>query len=391
MGKRTPLAWKNLTSSWSKLLLSASGVGFAVLLMLSQIGFRNGLFDSTVQIARIMDADLFIVSKAKYNLPSEQRFDRNVLLRGRKIEGIESIQAIYVERAGTELRVVGKPSRSIRVIGVPLEGKVFVDEEMDRDREMLQEAGTALLDRRTKRSYGLARNDPQALMQQEVELSGKKLLLRDYITIGTDFVHDGSIVVSSQSFASYFPLRVLGGDPLSIVDMGLVRLSSDADRESVMTALQNLAPKQIDILTKQQIIDREVKFWGTATPIGIIFTIGTLMGLAVGTIICYQILFTDINDHIAEFATLKAMGYSRLYFYRVVLEQSLYLTFLGFVPAILLSFGLYELLTETTGLIMLLTPMRIFTVFCLTLFMCLLGGALAVRRLNSTDPANLFS
>lgn len=391
MWKQTPLAWKNLTSSWGKLVLSASGVGFAVLLMLSQIGFRNGLFDSTVQIARIVDADLFIVSKAKYNLPSEQRFDASVLQRGRRLPGITSIQPIYVERAGTELRVVGKPSRSIRVIGVPLEGKVFIDADMDDRRKLLTQNGTGLLDRRTKTSYGLERNDPSSLQEQEVELSGKKLKLLDYVTIGTDFVHDGSIVISSTSFGNYFPLRSVGGNPLSIVDMGLVRLDRDTKPEDAIASLQALAPKQIDILTKEQIIDREIKFWGTATPIGIIFTIGTLMGLVVGTIICYQILFTDINDHIAEFATLKAMGYSRSYFYRVVLEQSLYLTLLGFVPAILLSFGLYELLTETTGLIMLLTPMRIFKVFCLTLFMCLLGGILAVRRLNSTDPANLFS
>ncbi len=88
---------------------------------------------------------------------------------------------------------------------------------------------------------------------------------------------------------------------------------------------------------------------GLGDPIGIIFSIGTLMGLVVGTIICYQIIFTDISDHMAEFATLKAMGYSPFYFWKLIVSQSFYLTMLGFVPAIALSFGLYQLLTETTG------------------------------------------
>ncbi|MDZ4851065.1 MAG: FtsX-like permease family protein [Pirellulaceae bacterium] len=387
---RTPLAWKNLTSSWTKLLLSTGGVGFAVLLMFSQIGFRNGLFDSTVQLVRLMDADFIIVSRAKYNLPSEQRFDRSLLRRASQVEGVESVQPIYLERAGTELRVLGRPSRSIRVVGVPLTGRVFADDVMDNRRSEIEMPQSALLDRRTKRMYGLERSNRDRLREQEVELSGRRLTFVDYVEIGTDFVHDGSLVMSDQSFATYFPWRNSGGDPLSTVDFGLVRLNSGSDALRVKEQITALAPNEWDVLSKQQIIDREIHFWGTATPIGIIFSVGTVMGLVVGTIICYQIIFTDISDHMSEFATLKAMGYSRFYFVQLVVGQSLYLTVLGFIPALLLSYYVYQLLTETTGLVMLLTPERVLLVFCLTLLMCLSGGLLAVRKLNASDPANLF-
>lgn len=387
---RTPLAWKNLTSSWTKLLLSTGGVGFAVLLMFSQIGFRNGLFDSTVQLVRLMDADFIIVSRAKYNLPSEQRFDRILLRRASQVEGVESVQPMYLERGGTELRVLGRPSRSIRVIGVPLTGRVFADDVMDNQRSEIAMPQTALLDRRTKRTYGLERSNRERLREQEVELSGRRLTFVDYVEIGTDFVHDGSLVMSDQSFATYFPWRNAGGDPLSTVDFGLVRLNSGSDASRVKEQITALAPNELDVLSKQQMIDREIHFWGTATPIGIIFSVGTVMGLVVGTIICYQIIFTDISDHMSEFATLKAMGYSRFYFVQVVIGQSLYLTVLGFIPALLLSYYVYQLLTETTGLVMLLNPERVLLVFCLTLVMCVSGGLLAVRKLNASDPANLF-
>jgi putative ABC transport system permease protein len=390
MLNQTPLAWKNLTTSWSKLLLSAGGVGFAVLLMLSQIGFRNGLFDSTVQIARLMKADLIIVSKARYNLPSEQRFDRSLLKLAAAVDGIYTVQPIYLERAGTELRVVGRPSRSIRVMGVPLEGIVFDDPTMDQRRKLIAAPETALLDRRTKAMYGLERSNAEQLSKQSVELSGRRLQFVGYVEIGTDFVHDGSLVMSNDNFARYFPSRKIGSDPLSIVDFGLVQLKPGAVTKAIVDEMNSIAPNEWEVLTKEQIIDREIRFWGTATPIGIIFTVGTIMGLVVGTIICYQIIFTDISDHMAEFATLKAMGYSQHYFLVLVLSQAFYLTIIGFVPAIALSFGLYRVLTETTGLIMILTPARILMVFALTLAMCLFAGLLAVRKLNTTDPANLF-
>jgi putative ABC transport system permease protein len=388
---QTPLAWKNLTSQPRKLGLAAGGVGFAVLLMFMQIGFRNALFDSTVQVAKLLDADLFIISRTRNNLPSEQRFSAATLQRASGIAGVEQTVPIYIERAATELRVVGNPSRLIRVIGVPMTGHVFADEEMDLKRALLIDQRCALLDRRTKSSYGFDKSRLERLKQQDVELSGKELHIVGFVDIGTDFVHDGSIVVSDAAIRHFFPMRAGGrDDPLRVVDFGLVQLSDGAKINEVREAIRSLAPDEIDVMTKAEIVGREIRFWATATPIGIIFSVGTIMGLVVGTIICYQILYTDITDHMAEFATLKAMGYSPGYFAKLVLSQSIYLTFIGFLPGFAVTVGLYALLGSTTGLIMLLTPMRVLFVFGLTLLMCIISGLLAVRKLISADPANLF-
>ena len=384
---RTQLAWKNLTSQPRKLGLAAGGVGFAVLLMFMQIGFRNALFDSTVQIAKLLKADLFVLSRSRNNLPNEQRFSRMTLERARGIAGVP----IHVERTQTELRVVGHPSRLIRVIGVPLIGTVFTEKYLDNKRQLLLDPRYALLDRKTKSSYGFERSNLVTLRNQEIELMGNQLRVVDWMEIGTDFVHDGSLIVSEDAIRHFFPFRAgTGNDPLSVVDFGLIQLDRGANVEHVRKAIQALAPDEVDVMTKQEIINREIAFWGTATPIGIIFFVGTIMGFVVGTIICYQILYTDISDHLAEFATLKAMGYSSWYFGRLVLMQSVYLTFIGFIPGFAVTVGLYELLSKTTGLIMLLKFERVLLVFTLTLIMCVVSGLLAVRRLWSADPANLF-
>jgi putative ABC transport system permease protein len=303
---------------------------------------------------------------------------------------VQRIVPVYIERSITQLRVVGNKSRSIRAVGIPLEPGVVEPSQWQPLLAMLSDGRTALLDRRTKPSYGFARGDVKSLQQQQVELSGKQLRIIDEVSIGTDFVHDGTLLFSDRAMAHYFPMRNPGGDPLQLVDLGLVQLAEGADVGKVRRTLQSLTGNRLDVLSRSQIIAREIHFWATATPIGIIFTIGTLMGLVVGVIICYQILFTEINDHLAEFATLKAMGYRNQYFFGLILKQAIYLTLFGFLPGLLATLGAFAILGEATGLVMRMTAGRMALVFGLTLLMCLTSGLIALRKLIQTDPASLF-
>ncbi len=387
---RTPLAWLNTTSSLPKLLLASSGIGFAVVLMFMQIGFLNGLFDSTVQILRLLDADLVIMSPARYTVPSEQRFNFGLLQRARTASNVASVQPLYIDRSMSEIRVIGNVSRSIRSIGVPLEGNVFLDPALNAKCRTLTEVDFALVDRKSKEKYGFEKYDLQKLRAQEAELSGRKVELREWVQIGTDFVYDGSLIVSDRGVEHFFPFRNGTKPPLAAVDLGLVKLSDRADKVKVQEELQSVLGDAIRVYDRETLIRREIGFWATNTPIGIIFTIGTVMGLFVGVIICYQILFTDIHDHLAEFATLKAMGYGPYYFLRFVMLQSFYLSVFGFLPGWLVSWLLYLWLAELTGLVMMLSVYRVLLVFCLTFIMCTISGALAVRKLWAADPATLF-
>ena len=387
---RTPLAWLNTTSSLPKLLLASSGIGFAVVLMFMQIGFLNGLFDSTVQILRLLDADLVIMSPARYTVPSEQRFNYGLIQRARAASNVHSVQPLYIDRSMSEIRVIGHVSRSIRAIGVPIDGSVFIDPVMNDKCRLLTDPNYALVDRKSKAKYGFERIDLQKLRDQEAELSGRRVELKEWVEIGTDFVYDGSVIVSDSGVEHFFPFRNGLNPALAAVDLGLVKLTEGANKTAVQDELQLILGDAIHVYEREALIRREIGFWATNTPIGIIFTIGTVMGLFVGVIICYQILFTDIHDHLAEFATLKAMGYGPYYFLRFVMLQSFYLSVFGFLPGWLTSWLLYLWLAELTGLVMLLTAQRVLLVFCLTFVMCTISGALAVRKLWAADPATLF-
>lgn len=386
---QTPLAWKNLTSSPSKCLLAATGVGFAVILMFMQIGFRNALLDSNIQIFQLFDADLIIISRARYNVSTEQRFPRYLLEQATAQTGVKSSCSVYVERGTASIQVEGERARPIRVIAMQLAKDFFAKAELYEHLSGADNTNGALVDRRSKSEYGFG-STPEELQSQHVELNKKELSIVGQFTLGTDFAHDGTILMSERMLPTYFPWRSRSGNPLDVVDIGLLHAQDNVDLTELRNRIQALAPKQIQVYRTQELINQELRFWSHNTPIGIIFGIGTVMGLVVGAIICYQIQFTDISEHMPEFATLKAMGYRPSYFWSVILCQSLYLACLGFLPGVIVSAGLYWLLAEVSGLVMRMTIDRVGFVWLLTVIMCVVSGVLAIRKLFRADPASLF-
>ena len=387
--KRTALAWKNLVMDWRRLALGIAGVAFAAVLMFMQNGFRNALLDSPVQLLEVLDCDLVAVSIARYSLPTDQTFPTLLFERAISDADITAATPLFLERGRAQVRVAGRPRRPIRVVGIEPAGGWFSDEQIESQISNLKVTGTALLDRRTRGTYGFSLADPEKLIEQPIELSDRAIQIVGVVDIGTDFANDGTLLLSENSFSHYFPNRA-GGNPTSEIDLALFRIGATADAEEVAARLTSLDPRVWVVLTRQSLINREVQFWNRQTPIGMIFFIGSMMGFAVGIIICYQILFTSINDSLPEFATLKAMGYSNKYFVSLVIKQAIFLSLLGFVPALITSWGMFELIQWGVGLPMLFTPGRIAVVLSLTTAMCLTSGLLALRRLLSADPASLF-
>jgi putative ABC transport system permease protein len=122
----------------------------------------------------------------------------------------------------------------------------------------------------------------------------------------------------------------------------------------------------------------------------VIFGFGTIVGFLVGTVIVYQILYSDVSDHLPEYATLKAMGYSDRYLMGVVLQEALILAILGFIPGFAVSLGLYGLIAQATLLPVVMSLNRATLVLSLTLTMCVASGAIALRKLQAADPADIF-
>lgn len=114
------------------------------------------------------------------------------------------------------------------------------------------------------------------------------------------------------------------------------------------------------------------------------------MGFIVGAIIVYQVLFTDVSEHLHEYATLRAMGYKNRFVSGIVLQQAAILAVLGYIPGVAVVYWLYGKASAATNLPLYLTTERTLTVFVLTLGMCAISGLLAVRKVRRLDPADVF-
>jgi len=199
--------------------------------------------------------------------------------------------------------------------------------------------------------------------------------------MGTSFGIDGSVITSDDNWLRLFPDR-----SREEIQLGLIRLDATADAGEVRERLRAYLPRDVLVMTKDEFVQREVEYWNSATPIGYIFAFGAIMGFLVGAIIVYQILFADVTDHLREYATLRAIGYSNRFIGGIVAQQAAILALLGFLPGVLATLYLYEAAGAATRLPLHLTWERALSVFVLTFAMCALSGLLAVS-LSFVAPA----
>ena len=406
--RQPPLAWANLTHDRMRFGLFIAGVTFAVVLMFVQLGFRNALLDSNTLIQDKIRADLVLVSPSRQAIAMKESFPRRRLSQVAAVDRVQSVQALYIENIIGFLRDTNpdptkrEPTRAVRVIGVDPTGYALDLPELDprgplSQCDKLQTLGSALFDRRTKDDP--ARPGQSIFGPLEVgltsELSGQAIELTGGFDLGSDFTTDGTLIVSDRTFLAFLREPYTYGAPSADVDLGLVRLEPNTNLDEAKAAICRAVETgerdpDVEVLTKEEYRAREKEFWLNNTPIGFAFGFGMAMGFVVGMVICYQILSGNVSDHLSEYGTLKAMGYSNLMLAWVVLQEALILAVVGFVLGALVSWGAYELLTAQTGLPLTMTIDRCAWIFFATVLMCCLSGLIALIALFRADPADVF-
>ncbi|MDV3352537.1 ABC transporter permease DevC [Leptothoe sp. ISB3NOV94-8A] len=389
MIKRIPLAWLNLTHDRRRFATSLAGVGFAVLLMFMFNGFMNALYDSQLQLLNRFNGEVIIVNRLRTNMFVPRAFARRRLYQARAFEGVQDAFAIYVSEVNWK-NPDNRTSRGVRVIAINPDEPVLNIPEIKAHRQVLKLPETALMDTQSRAEVGPVEAGVVS------ELADRRIRLVGTFTMGTDFASgNGNLIMSDQNFLRYFADRGPEEDKRSFatVDIGVVKLEPGTNVDRIVKTLQDNLPNDVLVMARDGengFVIRERKYWQENTNIGFVFSLLTSMGFFVGIILVYQILYTDVADHWAEYATLKAMGYKNGYLLGVVMQEALILSVLGFIPGVLVSQLLYQAAGNATGLFFQMTPERVLNLLVATFIMCLVSGAIAVRKVQTTDPADVF-
>lgn len=383
--RKTPLAWLQVSRQRTRLLVATAGIAFADFLMFFQLGVRDALYDSQVRPYATLKGDLFLVNRLSDNLQSIKSFSRDNLYQAASIDGVASIRALYIGQAAWR-NPVNRASRKIFVYGIDPNRPAFDLPEVTQHLDELKLLNRTLFD---KAGLLPQLGDVPALLKKEnpvdVQANNLEIQVVGLFTLGSSFSADGNLITSDSTFLRLFPQRQANG-----IDLGIVKVESNASIERVQADLRATLPDDLLVLTLDEFAARELAYWNTGSSIGPTFNLGVAIGFLVGAVIVYQILYTDVSDHLPEYATLKAMGYSDAYLIGVLLQEALLLAALGFIPGFLLSTGLYALFKSATLLPIAMKLSRATTVLVLTLVMCVGAGAIAMRKLQQADPADIF-
>jgi putative ABC transport system permease protein len=380
-----PLAWRNVLADKRRLLRSTSGIMFAALLMLLQLGFRGAFLDSALEIIHKIDGDIILTSPTKFRFGRKDPFSRRQLYAARAIAGVESARPIYAEWTNSIWKnPQTHKTYDIQVLSFDPDQPVFLFPEVAKHLPELRQPDTALYDRRTRPFLGFA---PAGAV---TELARRNIVIIGTFSLGPDFTTDGTLITSDRTFVKFFSPHVLAEGELPDVEFGVVKVRPGYTVAEVKGNLQRDLPPGIAVRTKDELLALEITFQNAVSPVGPIFLLGTAIGFIVGMMISYQILFTELSDQLPQYATLKAIGYDNAYLVRVVLEQATFYALCGFVPAWLIGALLYSIIGEIAILPLRMTLGIVFGTFALTLGMCVISAIFAVRRLLVADPAAVF-
>jgi putative ABC transport system permease protein len=380
-----PLAWRQLADQHVRLAVAVLGVTFAVVLVLMQLGFSDALYASAVRLHEHLAADIVLISPQYSYLAISKPFSQRRLQQARGHADVASVTPLSFDLAEWKNPSTGL-TRNILIVAVdpgaaPLQ-LPGLTEQLARTRV----PDTLLFDAASRPEYGVHPGILHKGHRVSAEVARRRMFVEGVFELGTSFAVDGNAITGRSTFLRLFPYRREG-----LIDIGLVRLRPGTDAERVRADLAAMLPHDVEVLTKAGFIAREQAYWRQNTPIGYVFTFGVVMGLVVGAVIVYLVLFVNVAERLPEFATLKAIGFTDRALFGVVLQQALILAALGFVPGLLMCCGLYTLTARATHLPLELTCGTSGLVFVLTLFMCCASGALALRKVRAADPAEVFT
>jgi putative ABC transport system permease protein len=387
----TSIARKNLLEDIPRFIVAQVGILFAVSLVTIQTGLQSGFTQSTSKLIERSTADIWLADKTVEHIGLTLPIRYELLAKARQVKGVERAEAILLR---TAIWKAASPAKiaAVTLVGADPEGLLFSPIETSEGKfSDLKQEFSLIADRASLNKLGLD------ALSQSGKVNDLPAKLVGIATKSQTIVFDNMIFTSLENAHAYLASLAPSDqspipqalNPDAKVNYLLIKAAANEDLELLKSRLNTISPN-LKAYSRAEMITLTQQYWQERSGIGFILGLGAAVGIVVGVVIVGQILYASVSDHLKEFGTLKAMGASDWFLYRIILEQSLWMAILGYVPGMSLCVGLAFWTATAQGITILITPASAGVVLGITVVMCMGSAIFAIQKVMLVDPAIVF-
>jgi putative ABC transport system permease protein len=392
------IARKNLFQDLPRFIVAQAGIMFAVGLVTIQTGLLNGFTRSSSLLINSANADLWLASKDIRHLDFTLPIPYKNLKQAQQVEGVERAEALITQgsvwRYGVEGTAMAGAIAPIRIIGFDPEGSLFHPAPVSEGNwDSLNRPYTFFVDKVDLKTLDVKRiGDGGEIGSYRGEIVGLTNGIRSIVSSpyvftslpnATAFLTSAMVQPKAEQPA---PSALRDENRVTYI---LIRAKPGVDLEQLKRRLEAAVP-DTKALTQAELTSMTQTYWRDSTGVGFILGLGAVVGVIVGTVVVGQILYSSVTDHLKEYGTLKAMGSSDWFIYRIILEQALWMAVLGYLPGMGIVLVLGSWVQKTQAIQILVGPMTAGGVLVLTIVMCCGAAIFAIQKVTRLDPAMVF-
>jgi putative ABC transport system permease protein len=370
-----PLARRNLTHDRVRLAVTLTGIVFAVVLIVVELGLFVGFTVTTSNVIDNSSADLWVTSKHVPYIELGVPFSERKLYQVRAVPGVANAEKFILR--WTQWKRHDGRQESVQIVGInpdkPLVGPWNLVEGSVAD---LKKPDAIIIDETYKDKLGVTRAG------EVFELNGRRARIVGFtrgIRAFTTSPHVFTAFKNAQNFTR------LPEDQTIFV---LVKVAPGADLNQVRSDIVAHV-KDVDVFTRAEFSRMTRSYWMFTTGAGVAVLLAAFLGLVVGFVVVAQTIYATTVDHLREFGTLKAIGASNRYIYKVILKQASISAVIGYALGMSVSLLVVQASQHGGAAILVPWPMAV-GMFFVTLFMCAGAAVVSIRKVTRLDPAIVF-
>jgi len=370
-----PLARRNLFHDKIRLMVTLTGIIFAVVLIVVQMGLFFGFTTSTKSVLDHSKADLWITARNTPYVDVAVGFNERKFYRVLATPGVAAAQK-YIVRWSQWKDQSGR-TESVEVVGVdPNRFMGLPWNVVEGDASQLKQPHAVMVDEIYKDKLGVHK------VGEWFEVRGYRVKVVGF-TRGIRAFTTAPYVFTSFKNAQDF--CIFDADQTNFV---LVKAAAGVDLKQLQAELQRRLPDN-DVYRTQEFAEKTSNYWMFTTGAGISVLMGAVLGLVVGLVVVTQTIYATTMDHIREFGTLKAMGAPNSYVYRVIITQAAIAAVMGYSMALVVTFFVTHG-GSSAGAPIMVSWRLLVIMFFVTVGMCITAGVVSIKKVMGLDPAMVF-